>query len=428
MITVQQIARVRTFAEGQNLDAMALAALLPVLALMQPTPRAVGVAEVVYGVLAAAVVIRSALRNRQGIGELPPRWLWLPHAALVAILLLSFAWSVPSGTSVAAWLRGLAPFTGVLLLIPAYELARLREGRQILIGGLLTGALLVYGQVLVTATIVVPRVIEAGTAAVIRNYLPPQAYSVLGLAGFAFLAGYVAVPGRWRREAAFAVAFALVCLFLTFLRIYAVLAVLLLLATCWLLLRGRLRREWFTPRRVGILAAIVGVSVLAIAVVPAVGGLFDAVAGAYADRFGSLVAAGLDNTRVAELRAVIGEWSERPLIGRGPGHEYTYVRPETGLVWRGAYTHNLLSYLLLVAGPVGAAIGAWILAAVVRAVRFGWPMSAIGMGARFAILAVVVYALVQATFRTVGYWPIFVILVAVMMAEAWGPDAERPSP
>jgi hypothetical protein len=248
------------------------------------------------------------------------------------------------------------------------------------------------------------------------------------LAGFAFLVGYLARPGRWRREAAIATGLALACLLLTFLRIYAVLALLLLLTMGWLRLRGRLDRRWLTRRRVIVAATVVVMGVLAVVLVPAVRGIFDAVAGGYLDRFGSLLASGADNTRIAELRAVIGEWAQSPVLGRGPGHEYSYVRPETGMRWHGAYTHNVLSYLLLVAGLVGLATGVWLLAAVIRAVRIGTSVSAVGMGTRFAILAMIVYAMVQATFRTVGYWPILVILVAIMVAVVWrDPATQRPA-
>lgn len=429
IIAVNYIAHARTLANRRNLDAMGLAALPPIVAVMAPTPRSVGVAELIYGAIATALVVRSVMRVVSGRAELPPRWLWLPFAALVAVLLLSFAWSIPGGTSIAAWLRGLAPFSGVLLLIPAYDVARSPEARRIVIVGILVGAAIVYAQVLVAAALALPRAIESGTPSVIRNYLPAQAYSVLGLAGFAFLAGYLGSAGRRQRESVVAAGIAIVALLLTFLRIFAVLVPLLVIAAAWLRLRGGRGARWLTRQRVLVLSAAVGVAIVLGALIVPVRDAFDAVAGAYVDRFASLLTSGFDNTRIAELRTVIGEWRESPLVGRGPGYEYTYVRPESGMVWRGAYTHNLLSYLLLAAGSVGLAIGTWLLIAMLRAVRFGRTVSAVGMGTRFAVVVVLVYAMVQATFRTVGFWPLLVILVAIMVSEAWRTDTDtRPAP
>jgi hypothetical protein len=408
------------------LPGLALASLPVLIAVMPPTPRSVGLTEAAYAVLAVGLVVRTGVRIVSGASRLPPRLLWLPVGALLTYLLMSVSWALTGGVPLGAWLQGVAPFSGLLLVAPAYDIASDERARRLVLGGVLAGAALVYAQIFWSAAMAIPTAVAAGTALVIRNLLPAQAYAAIGLAGAGFLLGRLAAPGGESRLWVAAAGIAVVALFLTFLRIFAVIVVLLIVAAALVRLAPRVRLGKVRWWRVAVMTGAVALTIGLLIQLPPIAGALDAVFGGYVDRFGQLLGDGTSNTRLAETAAVLDHWQRSPLLGNAPGYRYAYMRPELGLVWQGAYTHNVFTYMLLTGGVAGTALMAWVYGAVLWSTRvLAQGPTVIGIG--LAIMALLAYALFQATFRTVGFWPTLAVLIALQLqlARHSGRDTTR---
>jgi hypothetical protein len=397
--------------------------LMPVVAaVLSPTPRSVGVPEAIYGLLFVTAVATWAtrrIRDRSLTATAPE----LAMLAVVTVFSLTVLWAIPSGTPLSAWARGMVPLLNALLVFPATEVAQRRLGRVGLISGLCIGALLVAAQIYAATLQHLPDLIRAGSLVRLQPLLPAQGFSPLLVAGTAYSLGGLLLEPAGRRRNGILLAIFLPAVLLTLLKSLLLIFAVLGAALAVVAVRRARRGAWGAIRGWALRSRVrIGLSV---AVVAVAGGFMVLIALAYTRKFAELLAAGIaGNTRVAEYTAVVQQWSTSPLFGKGLGFEYSYLRPETGVTWLGTYTHNLLSFAALDAGAfgvvvVGAALVVWTTTAL--SVLKNGTRGAAGPAA--AILALLCYAMVEATFRTLSFWAVLAILVGMLAFQL--PEALR---
>lgn len=394
--------------------------LLILAAIIHPAPSGVGPLEALYAVTAAATMAAWAvtiIRDRHlGLGPAGRA-----GVAFVAVLILSIAWALPIGTSLSAWARGLVPFLNLLLVLPLVRSVPAGRSRELVVGALALAAMIVAAQTYWTTISLIPVMLEMRTALIVQHYAAPNAYSAILVGMGAYSLGAALSPGDGRRRHAILLGLLLPAILLTFLKtlllIFALLGLALGVAA---LRRGALtaarHRVAALPRRRQVLlvaAATAGVLLL----VAGPGRVFG---GAYLAKFAAFLGTLAEgNTRTSEYAAVLEAWSRRPVLGNGLGYEYSYFRPELGTTWSDTYTHNLLSYALLTAGVLGLAVA---LVFLVRVVRHAWEARgsshAWAHGAAAAAYGLIGYAMLQATYRSLGYWLVFAVVVALLDRQA----------
>lgn len=327
-------------------------------------------------------------------------------AAFLVLVLFSGLVATFWGTPFDLWFRGALPFLFLATVFPWLDLARRHPG--FLLNSLHIASVVWLGKVLVVTGMAIPAVLfgefQRLTHATEDWGSLALPFGMVGLALTLFNPDPRALRWRWLLAVPFTV--------MSFLTVYR--SQIAIVTLIWLYF------VWTRPQHIRWrVATFFTVAAAGFAALLAATPLGDALVARFSEG-----AAEIESSRALEISYALAQFVESPLVGKGLGHQVpaqvTFAGDWEVILTAGVdsvgYIHNLAAYLLMDLGIAGLLTYAgFVLLPLVRAPRAANAgVSVLSRPARVALAAVLLFCLVQATYRLIQTNLIVAACVAVL--------------
>jgi len=385
------------------------------LAIVPPAPKEIGVVEVAYICIFAGTV--GGWIVKKSWRQLPVTLTRYSVVVILTLAVISLLTALANGVGVSHWIRGIIPFAGLFLYFVSGTVIQTSKDREQLI--------FVFYVTAITLIIISFRegIASINTALLLKNFwivrenLGFGAYQPLIIGIPLFAAGYAFERPQSRPWLHYGVlAVASLASLITLLRSVFLVMAICLFVSLWLYARTHARRQvvLLVIKLVGVLMLLTGLLTIS-----PLRSIFDVFSAGVGVRFGQLAEQDLsENVRVLEFNEVKKYFLESPLVGKGLGFQYEFIRGYLGY-WQGGYTHNIISYFALTMGIIGVISLMGFLFTVYR--DFSAKLSvyrsyspadrAFLMGAILYIVSLLLYVQFQSVFRHVSFFTTLSIML-----------------
>jgi len=385
------------------------------LAIVPPAPKEIGVVEIAYICIFAGMVAGWIFKKYWR--QLPITLTRYSVTVILIFAVISLLTALVNGVGLSLWIRGMIPFAGLLLYFVSGTVIRTSKDRKQLI--------FVFYVAAITLIVISFRegVASINTALLLNNFwivrenLGFGAYQPLVIGIPLFAAGYVFESPQRRPWLHYCVlVIASIASLITLLRSVFIVMAICLGLSLWLYARTHTRQRvvWLVIKLVGVLILLSGLLTIA-----QLKPLLDVFSSGVEVRFGQLAEQDLsENVRVLEFNEVKKYFLESPLMGKGLGFQYEFIRGYLGY-WQGGYTHNIITYFALTMGSIGVISLMGFLFTVYKDLSaklldyksYSLEDRAFLMGAILYIVALLLYVQFQSVFRHVSFFTTLSIML-----------------
>lgn len=331
--------------------------ILIIVAVIPPVPETIGLKEIIFSVLCLLIFIswigRVAFSGEDLLFKSP-----LLKSLLFFIFICFFSYFKAALNNVpfSSWIRGIAPFSMLLL---SFIIAREFKNSKdiiILLSTFIVSSLLFSFQTWSPILLKLPFFIFSENSIIaIRSNLTPFAWQAAPLAAFAIIIGSLRyIPSNKLKILLILTAiFFILTILITFTRSMISALFIVLLAAFFLAGKRKKYHKIFL-----VLSTLVFLLIFLINYTP-LSPLFSGLYKIFA--FVTVKGASPVSVRIIDFEVALKNFLSQPILGWGLGAKFEYYRTWYRPAVEAAYTHNILTYLLLYLGLMGFSSFAYLI-------------------------------------------------------------------